>query len=104
MKIGIIYSIPCKNCKSVYIGETGRTGIIRSNEHKRSFKSGDIRSKLVNHALETDHVPDFGMATVLAAGINSYESRLLLEAIFTKLQPAPLNEAMTLPSEYSLLF
>ena len=49
-------------------------------------------------------MPDFGMATVLAAGVNSYDPRLLLKAIFTKLKPAPLNEAMTLPSEYSLLF
>ena len=44
------------------------------------------------------------MATVLAAGVNNYESRLLLEGIFTKLQPAPLNEVMTLPSEYSILY
>ena len=28
----------------------------------------------------------------------------ILEGIFTKLQPAPLNEAMTLPSEYLILY
>ena len=74
------------------------------NEHKRSFKSSDIPSKLVNHALVMDLAPDFGMATELAAGVNTYEPRLLLEVIFTKLQPSLLYEGMTLPSEYSLLF
>ena len=80
-KIGIINSIPCKNYNSVYIGETGRTGTIRLIERKRSFKSGDIYSKLVDHAFETDHVPDYGISTVLAAEVNTYETRLLLEAI-----------------------
>ena len=85
-------------------GKTGRTGTIRLKDHKRPFKTGDMRSKLVHHALETDHVPNFGKTTVLAAGIKNYESRVLLEGIFTKLQPAPLNEAMTWPSEYSILY
>ena len=87
----------------MYIGETGRTGTILKKEHKPAFKKGNLRSKLVHHVLETDHVPDFEMMKVLASAVNRYESRVLLESIYTKLQPAPSNEAMTIPSEYSVL-
>ena len=50
----------------MYIGEAGRTGTIRIKEHKRAFKSGDLKSKLICHALETDHEHDFEMVKVLA--------------------------------------
>ena len=32
-RIGIVYNIPCKECDSVYFGETSRTGTIRIKEH-----------------------------------------------------------------------
>ena len=34
------------------------------------FNSGDIKSKLVCHALETDHVRNFEKVKVLASGVN----------------------------------
>ena len=83
----------------MYIDETDRTGTVRIKEHRRAFNAGDLRSKLVNHALETDHVPDFEMVKVLASGVSLYESRIFLEGIYTKLQLAPLNDAITIPSE-----
>ena len=82
---------------------TYKTGTIRLKEHESSFKTRD-RSKLVHHVLETEHVHNFEMTKVLATGVNRYESRVFLEGIFTKLQPAPLNEAMTLSSEYSIFY
>ena len=42
--IGIVWSIPCKDCDSVYIGETGRIGTVRIKKHKRAFKSGDLKN------------------------------------------------------------
>ena len=92
------------NCDSVYIEETGWTGTIRIKEHKWALKTGDWRSKLVHHELETDHLPNFEMTNVLASGVNQYESRVLLEGIYTKLQPIPLNEAMTFPTEYTIRY
>ena len=88
----------------MYISETGRIGTNRIKEHKRAFKTSDLRSKLVYHALETNHVSNFEMVKVLASGVSLYESRIFLEGVYTKLQPAPLNEAMTIPSEYTILY
>ena len=68
------------------------------------FKSGDLRSKLVYHALETDHVPNFETVKELASGVNLYKSRIFLEGIYTKLQLAPLNEAVTIPSVYTVFY
>jgi predicted GIY-YIG superfamily endonuclease len=62
----IIYSIPCM-CGKSYIGETGRTLDIRLNEHKNSIRKGEITtSKLVEHALNEDHIFEWDKASVLA--------------------------------------
>ena len=37
-KRGAIYKIPCKDCSSVYVGETGRCFNTCLSEHKRDFK------------------------------------------------------------------
>ena len=100
----MVHCIPFRDCDSICIGETSRIGTIRIKKHKRAFNSGDIKSKLVFHALETDHVPNFDKVKVLASGVNIYHSRMFLEGVFTKLQPAPLNEARTMPSEYTIFY
>ena len=94
------------NIVSLYqhIGETGRTGVIGIKEHKRAFESGGLKSKVIYHTLKTDHVPNFEVVKVLASEVNLYESRVYLEGDYIKLQPAPLNEAMTVPSEYTILY
>ena len=35
---GVVYSIPCKDCPTVYIGETGRRFEMRQKEHKQDLK------------------------------------------------------------------
>ena len=45
---------------------------------------------------------NFGKVKVLASGVNIYDSRKILEGVFTKLQPAALNKARTVPSEYTI--
>ena len=65
---------------------------------------GDLRSKLVYHALKTDHMPNFEMVSVLASGVNLYESKIFLDSVYTKFQPAPLNEAMTVPSKCTIFY
>jgi predicted GIY-YIG superfamily endonuclease len=61
----IVYSIPCM-CGKSYIGETGRTLEIRLNEHKNSIRKGEITtSKLVEHALNEDHISEWDKTSVL---------------------------------------
>ena len=43
----LVYSIPCKDCDTVYIGETGRMKETRINEHKSKVKILSSDSKIV---------------------------------------------------------
>ena len=45
-------------------------------------------------------MPNFDNVKVLASGVNVYDSRMILEDVFTTMQLAPLNEARMVPTEY----
>ena len=62
----LIYSIPCKDCDTVYIGETGRMKEIRINEHKSKVKTLSSDSKIVEHILKYKHKFDFSNKKTLA--------------------------------------
>jgi len=38
-KTELIYRVPCKNCSSSYVGETGRKFGLRIKEHKKKVDS-----------------------------------------------------------------
>ena len=79
-KRGAIYKIPCKDCSSVYVGETGRWFNTRSSEHKRDLKpinlaklkEGDSNKKtaLVKHCFNCKHRIDFGNFKILNYNID----------------------------------
>ena len=48
-----------KVCVCVYTGKNDRTEILRIQEYKRNYKNGELKPKLVCHAPDTDHTPDF---------------------------------------------
>ena len=64
------------NASTVVISKLGTSSVsnasdtIRLKEYKKSFKTGDIRSKLVHYAVETDQMPNFEVTTALASGVN----------------------------------
>ena len=48
---GVVYNIPCMDCSSCYIGQTGRKLGIRIKEHKRAVQTADfVTSALSEHA------------------------------------------------------
>ena len=73
-KTELIYHVPCKNCSSSYVGETGRKFGLRIKEHKKevdSFTAGTQtraskaressvtrKSAITDHAMEENHVID----------------------------------------------
>jgi len=79
-KIELIYRVPCKNCSSSYVGETGRKFGLRIKEHKKevdSFTAGTQarasrarensvthKSAITDHAVEENHVIDWHKAQV----------------------------------------
>ena len=75
-KTELIYRVPCKNCSSSNVGETGSKFGLRIKEHKKevdSFTAGTQtrasraressvthKSAITDHAMEENHVIDWG--------------------------------------------
>jgi len=73
-KTELIYRVPCKNCSSSYVGETGRKFGLRIKEHQKevdSFTAGtQVRASraressvthklaITDHAVEENHIID----------------------------------------------
>ena len=54
LKKGVVdvYEVPCMNCNSSYIGETGRSLKKRLVEHKSAVKRHDTKNGIAVHAWE----------------------------------------------------
>lgn len=101
--VGVVYKIDCSKCKATYIGETSRSLCTRISEHKRSLRCSSNLSKLVLHAIENDHPPDFANVQILSSNAKNYKSRIFLEGWNTHLNPNSINDAAQVPGEYLLL-
>ena len=56
---GVIYAIPCKDCETKYIGETGRSLETRQKEHQRSVRLAKTKdSALAEHVYDNNHSID----------------------------------------------
>ena len=96
---GVVYSIPCKNCNKVYIGETGRQLGTRCKEHRddvegnttgiltrsmrKSSSSDWHKSAITDHAMEANHVIDWEGVQILEKETHNVK-RGVLEAIHMK--------------------
>ena len=96
-----VYELPCSNCKSSYIGETGRRFSTRLSEHKRETEkleaenknftrqarkqslSEQSRSAVADHAVQNNHVINWQDAKVLCKECNT-RSRHIREAIWIR--------------------
>ena len=63
----VVYKVPCGSCRKAYIGETGRGIEIRLKEHKRDLRNHMDHSAFVVHAQETNHLPNWDGAGILAS-------------------------------------
>lgn len=99
----VIYQINCSQCRATYIGETSRKASTRIKEHQRGLERSSQLSKLVLHALDQDHPPDFSHVKILAKGASNYHSRIFLEAWYTRRHQYAINDAAPIPQEYSIL-
>ena len=63
---GVVYSVPCYDCNSVYIGETLRNLETRLQEHRRHTEKCDHqRSAVAEHSVFEDHRINWDGARVL---------------------------------------
>ena len=102
-----VYCIPCLRCNASYIDEKCRTAEIRLSKYKYSFEIGELKSKIVIHAIETDHRADFDHLKVLISNINKFNSRIFLKGKLkrqrhTSTQSAPITSACAIPLENAI--
>ncbi|BHF77542.1 hypothetical protein SprV_0602064900 [Sparganum proliferum] len=62
---GVIYRVKCLDCLANYCGMTDERLRTRVHEHVLAVKRKDVRSQVVMHSLENNHVFDFDGAQVL---------------------------------------
>ena len=62
----LVYSIPCKQCEYVYVGQTERSRDKRMQEHKSNIRRFAANSKLVEHVEAYHHEFDFSKVETLA--------------------------------------
>ena len=63
---GVVYSIPCKDCDYVYIGETGLHLSTRINQHKDAVHKAETeKSAIAEHIWNLQHCMDWGNITIL---------------------------------------
>ena len=50
-----VYKLTCPDCNKAYVGQTGRSSIVRFNEHKNAFKTNSQISNFAKHLIEHTH-------------------------------------------------
>ncbi|XP_076301439.1 uncharacterized protein LOC143219320 [Lasioglossum baleicum] len=84
----VVYSIPCKGCNQVYIGQTSRLLETRIREHRRNiFQNPTQHSALTKHLIEFDHSFDFENTKIVDKE-NNLNNSILLETIHMTKQPS----------------
>ena len=103
-KSNVVYSVPCKSCSAVYVGQTSRQLSTRLKEHKRAVRTADFKASLLaEHAWNQRHPIDWDEATGLTSESN-FHRRLTLESWYIHKRHHTLNrENGGLPVEYTLL-
>ena len=77
---GVIYSIPCKDCDKLYIGETKWKFNTWLREHQKAVEQKHPKkSALAEHCLQSGHTISWGSSTILRTS-QSWQNRRLLEA------------------------
>ena len=74
-----VYSTPCLDCSSKYIGETSRSLKHRILEHKYCIKSGNLNNALFCHISSTNHNINFDKSSVIV-NVHNKRLRQILEA------------------------
>ena len=99
-----IYSIPCLDCKSFYVGQTKRPVIKRIKEHESNFYNnslyqadGKMKSAPAIHARETGHTMDWNSTSILSSSSSCLSLNLLEQAAIHTLQPT-INRTDKVPS------
>ncbi len=96
----VVYKIPCSDCPSSCVDQTGRQFGTRMKEHKGAVRRQDENSLLALHCLTYGHAFDWDRATVVGNGTSKYK-REFVEAWNTT--STCVNQSMNLDPGYKAL-
>ena len=80
--IGIVYKIPCLDCNSIYIGESGRRLRVRIDDHRNACKSQGIKSKIFQHSINLDYRPNFSNPSILIKNYDNTIKRIFFWGLY----------------------
>ena len=105
-KSDVVYSIPCKQCDKVYIGETSRNFKYRLDEHKKDVNSHQKsnftrsgrkeslteynKSGITDHSVQANHLIDWE-GTKIVDRESDLRARQMKEAIQIRRQRSTMN-------------
>ena len=82
---GGVYKIECKDCSSVYIGQTGKTLEKRVKQHKYSVRTGQSNNAIFNHIFNNDHRMNWDCAKFIFKTKNFIERNVIQSAIISNI-------------------
>lgn len=85
-----VYKINCKDCSSIYIGQSSQYLKNRIRNHKNDIRNLKDSTALSRHALENDHNIDFENTTILDIESN-FSKRCFKEMVYIKKHQNTLN-------------
>lgn len=80
---GCVYKIPCKDCNSFYLGQTGKDLETRLKQHKYSVRTGQESNALFIHSRDNNHCIDWSNASSVVS-CNLFVNRNIIESALIK--------------------
>ncbi len=96
-KGNLIYKITCRDCDTVYVGETSRALTERIHEHRNlskkvpknmvEFENLETSSAIALHSIEHSHTINFNQPEILSKNWQIYRERIAAEQWFISNEP-----------------
>lgn len=87
---GMVYSVPCRTCGKVYIGETSMPMNDILLEHRNKVKTKDQKDLLSLHVLDSAHEINWDKSAIIVFE-EGIQRRQLVQQIHVKKNPNNLN-------------
>ena len=97
-----VYSVPCKDCNSMYFGETGRSLEVRIEEHKRAML-GSENNMIAKHTWEKDHSINWKDSKIIYQNSNVGKRRIIEGPLIGICNTFKNNKAFTQEDEITNL-